>query len=359
MSTPLRAGIIGAGSIAQAAHINAFRSVPDVELVALCDTNKDRVTAIAAERGIPQTYTDYRRMLKKAALDLVVVATPNALHARMTIDALKAGAHVLCEKPMALTYRDAMDMVDTSQKLLRSLTVGFCLRHGPDAIAAKKKCVSGELGQVYYCKASLLRRSGIPGYGSWFTNKDLAGGGAMMDIGCHVTDLSLYLMGHPRPVAVSASTYANFGPKAIGLGTWGADHAQPPARCDVDDLTTAFIRFEDGLTMTVEASWAGHGTDGMRIQIFGTEGGIELNPKLFGADTPLRWFTRRESELVEEPVALPPSAGSIYDLQAQAWVSAIRSGAAPLVLPEQAAMVSQITEALYKSAESGKEVRIR
>ncbi|NLG27281.1 MAG: hypothetical protein GX557_05190, partial [Chloroflexi bacterium] len=110
--------------------------------------------------------------------------------------------------------------------------------------------------------------------------------------------------------------------------------------------------------MTVEASWAGHGTDGMRIQLFGTQGGIELCPKLFGAETPLRWFTRMGEDLVEEPIALPPSQGSLYHLQAQAWVSAIRSGAAPLVLPQQAAMVSQITEALYKSAASGKEVRI-
>ncbi|NLG27933.1 MAG: Gfo/Idh/MocA family oxidoreductase, partial [Chloroflexi bacterium] len=233
MATTLRAAIIGAGSIAQAAHINAFRSVPDVELVALCDTNKERVQQVASEHSIPETYTDYRRMLRKVKPDLAVVCTPNALHARMTIDALKAGAHVLCEKPMALTYRDAMNMVDTSQKENRSLTVGFCLRHGPDAIAAKQKVVTGDLGNVYYVKASLLRRSGIPGYGSWFTNKDLAGGGAMMDIGCHVTDLSLYLMGHPKPVAVTAMTFANFGPKGIGLGTWGADHFPPPARCDV------------------------------------------------------------------------------------------------------------------------------
>jgi predicted dehydrogenase len=353
------AGIIGAGSITQAAHIAAFRSVPDVELVALCDINKERVQKVAQEHQIPHTYTDYRRMLRKQNLDLVAVCTPNALHSRMTIAALKAGANVLCEKPMALTYRDACAMIEASHKFERSLTVGFCLRHGPDAITAKQKVLSGALGQLYYCKASLLRRSGIPGYGSWFTNKDLAGGGAMMDIGCHITDLSLHLLGHPKPVTVSAMTYANFGPKAIGLGGWGVDHATPPARCDVDDLATAFVRFENGLAMTVEASWAGHGTDGMRIQLFGTEGGLELNPKLFGADKPLRWFTQRGAELIEETVELPPSQGSIYDLQAQAWVAAIRSGTPPAVLPEQAAMVAQIIEALYKSANSGKEVAIR
>jgi predicted dehydrogenase len=127
----------------------------------------------------------------------------------------------------------------------------------------------------------------------------------------------------------------------------------------VDDLATAFVRFEDGLTMTVEASWAGHGTDGMRIQLFGDEGGLELNPKLFGSDKPLRWFGHRGEELFEETVELPPSAGSIYDLQAQAWVAAIRAGAPPAVLPEQAARVVQIIEALYKSAIAAKEVSIR
>ena len=359
MTTTLRAGIIGAGSIAQAAHIAAFRSVPDVELVALCDINKERVAKVAQEHQIPHTYSDYHRMLKKEGLDLVVVCVPNALHARMTIAALQAGANVLCEKPMALTYRDACAMIQASHEAGRSLTIGFCLRHSPDTLAAKQKILSGALGQIYYCKASYLRRSGIPGYGSWFTNKDLAGGGAMMDIGCHVTDLSLYLLGHPKPVAVSACTYANFGPRAIGLGGWGADHATPPARCDVDDLATAFVRFENGLTMTVEASWAGHGTDGNRIQLFGTEGGLELNAKLFGAEKPLHFFSARGEELLEEPVELPPSKGSIYDLQAQAWVAAIRAGTPPAVLPEQAAMVAQIIEALYKSASSGKEVTIR
>jgi predicted dehydrogenase len=358
MSKTLRVGIVGAGAIATRGHIPGYRAVSGVEVVALCDVKEERVRAVAREMGIASAYTDYRQMLDEEKPDLVSVCAPNALHAQITIDALNAGAHVLCEKPMALSYADACAMVETSHRVGRSLTVGFHNRYRPEMRAAKDVMQSGQLGSIYYAKASMLRRSGIPGYGSWFTNKDLAGGGAMMDIGCHILDLALWMLGHPKPLTVSATTYAQFGPRAKGLGTWGMDHYPAGARFDVDDLTTAFVRFEGGITLTFEASWAGHGTDGERLQFFGRDGGVEFNPKLFGPEKPVHYFGEVADKLIEAPLPLPMGEGSAYQREISAWVEAIQAGKPAFITGEQAAAVVQIIDAVYKSATSGAEVKL-
>jgi predicted dehydrogenase len=355
--TSMRAGVIGAGFISVRSHVPGYRSVPGVEVVAICDVNEQRAQQTAKDLQIPHYYTDYREMLKES-LDLVSVCSPNALHAQMTIDALQSGAHVLCEKPMALTFADALAMIGTSQRMNKSLTVGFHNRYRPDMMAMHETIQSGKLGEIYHAKASLLRRSGIPGYGSWFTNKDLAGGGAMMDIGCHILDLALWLLGHPKPVSVAGATYAKFGPLGKGLGTWGSDHYPKGARCDVDDLATAFVRFEGGLTLAVEASWALHGTDGQRIQVFGTTGGVEFNDKLFGKEAPVRYFGEDNDALTEAPVALPEVTGNAYVREINDWISRIRAGQSPMITAEQAARVVQIVEGLYQSAERGQEIRL-
>lgn len=356
MNGTLRAGIIGAGFITVRGHVPGYRAAGCVDVAALCDVNEQRARTVAQELGIPRVYTDYREMLSKEDLDIVSVCSPNCFHAQMTIDALAAGAHVLCEKPMALAYADACSMMETARKAGRSLTVGFHNRFRPDMAAAKAIIDKGVLGEIYYVRASMLRRKGIPGYGSWFTNKDLAGGGALMDIGCHITDLALWFMGHPQPKTVVGSIYANFGPRGKGLGTWGSDHYPVGARFDVDDLATAMVRFENGATLAVEASWAGHGTDGQRIQVFGTEGGVEYNDRLFGAESPVRFFCEDGGELCEEPVELPKASRTAYESEVVDWVQRLKDGRPPYTTPEQAALAVQIIEAVYKSAATGREV---
>ncbi len=358
MSKTLRAGLIGAGAIAVRGHIPAYRGAKDVQIAAICDVNVERARSVAKEIGIPAFYGDYQRMLATEKLDLVSVCSPNVFHAPMAIAAMRAGAHVICEKPMCLTYADAEEMVRVAEATGRSLTVGHHMRYQPAPVKAHEMIEQGALGQVYFVKASYLRRSGIPGYGSWFTNKDLSGGGALMDIGCHMLDLSLWMMGHPNPVSVTASTYAKFGPQAKGLGGWGADHFGPGSRFDVDDLTTAFVRFDNGGTLVLEASWATHGTQGQLLQVFGTEGGLELNAKLFGADEPLHYFGEAAGELTEEAVVLPEVASQGHSALIPDWVDAVRAGRKPIIQPEQGALVVQIIEAAYKSAETGCEVRL-
>lgn len=359
MSKTLRAAVIGAGGIAVHGHIPGYRAAEDVQVVAVCDINYERAVQVAQTLEIPKAYADFAEMLAAEKPDLVSVCVPNALHKPMTLAALQAGANVLCEKPMALHYADALEMVAAAKAADRSLTVGHHLRFHPPAVAMHNEIASGKLGQLYYAKVSYLRRSGIPGFGSWFTNKDLAGGGAMLDIGCHILDLALWFLGHPKPVSVSASTYAMFGPRSKGLGGWGADHFGPGSRFDVDDLATAFVRFDNGVTLTIEASWASHGTDGQRLQVFGTDGGVELNDKLFGPDAPLHFFGEDETGLTETPVAIQPLEGSSYDREITAWVEGIRSGQPPLITGEQGASIVQIIEAMYLSAASGQEVSLR
>jgi predicted dehydrogenase len=356
MDGTLRAGIIGAGFITVRGHVPGYRAAGGVEIIALCDLNEQRAQTVAQEIGIPHVYTDYREMLATEKLDIVSVCSPNAFHAQMTIDALTAGAHVLCEKPMALTYADACSMIDAARRSRRVLTVGFHNRYRPEMVAAKAIVGKGGLGEIYYVRASMLRRRGIPGYGSWFTNKELAGGGALMDIGCHITDLALWLMGHPKPTTVVGSIYAHFGPRGKGLGTWGSDHYPLGARFDVDDLATALVRFENGATLGIEASWAGHGTDGQRLQLFGTEGGIEYNDKLFGAESPLRFFSEDGGELREEPIDVPKESRTAYESEVSDWVRRLREGQPPVTTPEEAAMAVMIIESVYRSAATGREV---
>jgi len=358
MTRTLRAGLIGAGAIAVRGHIPAYRKADGVEIAAICDVNEKRAQAVARKEAIPAYYTDYQKMLAAERLDLVSVCSPNAFHAAMAIDAMRSGAHVICEKPMCLTYADAQRMLDVAAQTQRSLTVGHHMRYQPASIRAHEMVESGALGQVYYVKASYLRRSGIPGYGSWFTNKDLAGGGALMDIGCHMLDLSLWMMGHPNPVSVAASTWAKFGPRAKGLGGWGADHYGAGSRFDVDDLATVFVRFDNGCALFLEASWATHGTQGQMLQVYGTEGGLELNANLFGPGEPLHFFGETADGPTEEAVALPEVDRQGHEALIPDWVAAVRDGRQPVVQPAHGALVVRIIEAAYKSAEGGCEIRL-
>lgn len=358
-STPtLRVGIIGAGAITRYSHLPGYTRLPNVEVTALCDVDADRTARLAEEYGIPRTFANYETMLQQEQLDVVSVCTPNALHAPMTIAALEAGAHVLCEKPMAMTAAQAQAMADAARRSGRKLSIGFHHRFRTDTQFLKRAIDDGLLGKVYYAKASILRPSGIPGYGTWFTNKDLAGGGAMMDIGVHFLDLALWLLGHPQPVAVSGATYAKFGPRARRLGRWSATHHKPPARFDVDDLAAAFIRFEDGATLMLEASWAGYSGPAQRIQLFGETGGADLWPERYGREQPLRLFGDVGDAPSESIPSLPRTPTSAHERLIEAWIDCIRTDSPPAVTPEQGVLVTRIIEALYRSAEEGREVRL-
>ena len=353
-----KAAVIGAGMVPVRGHIPAYQRLPNVQVVAVVDIKEERAQQVAKELGIPRAYADYREMLQKEAPDLVSVCTPNVLHAQMTIDALKAGANVICEKPMALTYTDAQAMVQAAKEAGKQLTIAFSNRPNPGFQLLKRYAQEGRFGDIYYVKSQYLRRSGIPGYGSWFTNKDLAGGGATYDIGVHFLDLALWIMDHPKPTSVTASAYAEFGPKAKGLGGWGADILPPPQRCDVDDFLTAHVKFENGATLVLEASWAAYLGSGNRVQVLGNEMGADLCPALYGEAHPLRLY----GDLGEDPIEIIPdvpraSGPGGHAAIIQEWVAHLEDEEAPIP-GWHGAMATQILEAAFQSSATGKSVEL-
>lgn len=359
MTNKLRVGIVGAGFIGVKGHLPGYQRHPGTEVMAICDENGERARDLANEHAIPRIFTDYGEMLLSADLDVVSVCTPNALHAPVTIAALDAGAHVICEKPMALTVAEAERMVAAARRADRKLTIAFHNRFRPSCQVLKQFVEAGILGEIYYATVSMLRRSGIPGYGSWFTNKDLAGGGALIDNGVHGLDLALWFMGHPRPVSVTGVTFSEFGPRRRGLGGWGADIRPGVQRFDVDDLAAAMIRFENGAVLRLEASWAGYSAGRGRLQLFGREGGAELDMESHDVQHELRLFTDLHGRAIESTPDLPYVADPFlwaHEKKIEDFVAAIVEDRDPLITPQQGVLATQVMAAIYESAQLGHEV---
>jgi len=357
-SSQWRVGIIGAGTVVTYAHIPDFQSIDNVEVVALCDVNEARVNQVAAEHGIPGAYTDYRQMLEQSQPNIVVVATPNALHKPMTLDALDAGAHVLCEKPLAVNYADVEEMVAAAQARDLVLTVGTHFRYSVPAQTCKAQADAGFFGHIYAARSLWQRRRGIPGFGSWFTRKEMAGGGALLDLGIHALDRALYVMGYPKPVRVTGVTFAEFGPRGQGLFDWGVDGVSGDAagaRFDVDDLAWAQIRFEDGAALQLQVAWATHYPEEFRTQFYGSEGGA-----LIDGFTDVEFY----HDLNGQPVTVKP------DLYDGAGVRSYRrlienfvrhldgDESAEIITPAETLTSARIIDAILRSAESGREIEL-
>lgn len=349
-----RVAMIGAGFIIQRGHVPAFQKLDNVEVVAICDVAQDRVQAFATQAGIPGVYTDYKTMLAAEKPDLVVIATPNTFHKPMTLDALEAGANVLCEKPLALTYADAQEMVAKAKSVGKVLTVGTHYRWSAPMKACKQHVEAGFFGDIYSVRTVYSRRAGIPGFGSWFTNQDLAGGGCGLDIGVHGLDKALFLMGYPKPVTVTGVTYAKLGPQGKGLGGWGIEKHKPGAgvRFDVEDLALAFVRFENGASLQLQAAWATHMNAMELVEVYGTAGGARVS-----SQGGLQLYT----DLNDEPVVIEQEipAQSVGSSAAQT-ADLIRyldgDTTADIITPDQALIGIQILDAMYRSAQSGREI---
>ena len=248
----LKIGIIGVGNIAET-HIHGYRSNSGAELYAFCDIDKDRLEFMGKKYGITRLYTDYNEMLKLEELDAVSVCTWNSAHCECTVAALKAGKHVLCEKPMALNAEQAELMRKTAEEAGKLLMIGFVRRHGNDCKILKEFIDADRLGEIYYSKATYLRRDGNPN--GWFGDKTRSGGGPLIDLGVHVIDLVRYLMGRPMPVSVYGATYQKLynRPDVKKIpGRYQATRGRDDDPCTVEDLATALIRFDNGATLHIE-----------------------------------------------------------------------------------------------------------
>ncbi|MCK5328808.1 MAG: Gfo/Idh/MocA family oxidoreductase [Candidatus Latescibacteria bacterium] len=341
-------GVIGSGGIAQGAHLPGYAALEDeVEIVACCDVD-EKVAKAAAERfGAKKVFTDYRDMLALKDIQAVSVCTPNFMHKTPTIAALKAGKHVLCEKPIAMNAIEGAAMCRTAKETGMKLMVGQNNRFRSDVQALKRQIDAEKFGEIYYARAQALRRRGIPGWGV-FCDKEKQGGGPLVDIGVHALDLTWYLMGMPKPIAASGKTYTKFGTRddVVGLmGQWD------PKTFTVEDFAVGFIRFDNGATAIVESSFCANiDKDIFSTALFGTSGGGQLSP--------IRIFTEENGTLFDvTPVHLPEV--KTHHREIELFIEAIRNDTEVPVPGEQALEVMKMLDAIYQSSERDKEVKIK
>jgi len=366
MSKKLRIGIIGCGGIANNKHMPALSKLSDkCEMVAFCDIIEERAVKAAKEYGTPdaKVYTDYNELLKDDSIDVVHVLTPNVAHCPITVAAFEAGKHVLCEKPMAHSTEDARKMIEAWKKSGKKFTIGYQNRFRPEVQMLYKMCRAGELGDIYYAKAHAVRRRAVPTWGV-FPNKALQGGGPLIDIGTHALDITLWMMDNYKPVSVSGSVFYKLGhlPQATEgnlFGPWD------PETYEVEDSAFGLIKMEDGSTIYLEASWALNVLDSREASttLCGTLAGAEIRSGMSYKKDELIINRGHHGLLTEEHLSaggnvayFEGATGEPGYEEAKQWINAILNDTDPLVKPEQAFIVTQILDAIYKSAETGKEV---
>ena len=355
MAKKIRVGIIGAGGITQVGHIPGFQKVPDVEVVAICDTNIVKAGAVAKKFGIPQTFTDYRKMLQQKDINVISICSPNYFHKEQAVAALLSGRDVLCEKPVSMNSAETREILKVVSQTNRKFMVAFPHRFSAVSTFLKKLISDGEFGQVYYARANCLRRRGIPGLGGWFTTKKLSGGGPLIDLGVHILDKTYWLMGAPKPISVTGVTFQKFK-KVATDGGWPSLETRHPGdkydgAFDVEDLAAAFIRFDNGAALVLEASWAGNSETVMTYSLFGEKAGAREDASgltIFG----------EKAGVLTDTVAFLPEV-NVYDEEIKDFVSCIREDRPPITTPAQIMAVSQILEGVYKSAATGKEVNFK
>lgn len=359
---PVRIGIIGSGGIA-GAHADSYKQIPEAEVIAVCDVVPGRAQAFIDRYGFTATpYEDHRRMLE-SDIDAVSVCTFNMAHHQPTVDALRAGKHVLLEKPMAADLPQAVEMAEAAERAHRILSIGFQSRYDPDVMLCKRVVDSGRLGKVYYVETGGGRRRGIPG-GS-FIRKETAGGGAILDIGCYSIDTVMHLLGHPRPLTVSAMTGNLFGRSkayvaAQGAGWGGGWDADAFA---VEDFGAAFVRLEGDITFVFKISWAAH-TDSLgKAQFLGDQAGLQIEASGGLGDAGVQAIALFHNEdgspaRTELPVSGRRRGVNTFLRKVQEFVHAVQAGGPAPIPGSQVVRSMAIIDGIYRSAQRGREVEV-
>ncbi len=350
VADPIGVGIIGTGSIANLTHIPGYKGMPEkARLVAVADVIGDVAEKVAKDHKIPMAFDDYHQLLELEEVQAVSICTPPFAHRDATIAALEAGKHVLCEKPMAISAAEAQEMVNAAERTGQILAIGFQSRFSDEARALKRLIESGELGDIYYGRAVYNRRRGIPSWGMFYS-REQNGGGPLIDVGVHVLDLALWLMGYPKPVSVVGSAYRKFGNRDDVFNRFGPWNHKD---YDVEDFAVAMIRLDNGATLNLECSWALNiGEDSQSMVLCGDEGGAELHPlKVFKDDGHM--LIDWEPKGLADTNYIEMHANSVAN-----FIDAVRGDAETIVKPEQGLYVAQIVDAIYRSGESGELVAI-
>jgi predicted dehydrogenase len=355
---PLRVGVIGLGWAGQQ-HLAAYSALPDVTVVAIAGKETELGARLASEYAVPQVFEDWEDLVALEGLDAVSVAVPTFLHAPIAIAALQRGLHVLSEKPIARTGDEGQLMVDAARRAGRVLDVAFNHRRRGDIQALRAVIASGDIGEPYHARASWMRRRGIPKLGSWFTNREMAGGGPLADIGVHVIDYALHLLGEPTVVSVTAASYAALGPRGLG----GDDRPTADASTsafEVEDFVSAFLRLSTGVTLVLETSWAAYRdpADLMDFSVLATDGGAELSVR--GGANPLgelRVFRDVDGE--EADYTVTAEEGRAHRAVVDDFIAVVRD---PALWAENDGSLAlgraRIIDACYRSAAEGREVML-
>lgn len=354
--TKVIAGIIGCGGIANGKHLPAIRDLGEVELVAFCDIIPEKAEKAAKEYGVAdaKVFTDYKEMLK-LELDVVYVCTPNRSHSYISVDALHAGKHVLCEKPMAINYEEAMKMVNAAEETGKILSVGYQNRYRPDSQYLKKECAAGALGEVYYAKANAIRRRAVPTWGV-FLDEYNQGGGPLIDIGTHALDLTLWMMDNYKPKYAVGTVYHKLNKDTDTANAWGD---WDPDKFTVEDSAFGFVVMENGASISLQSSWALNTLDVEEAStvLCGTKAGADMHDGL-------RINGVKHSRQYTEKPDLAAGSVDYYDgvqetpglVEQRTFIHAVKGEGELAVLPRQAAVVTRILEAIYESAKDGKAV---
>lgn len=341
----IKIGVIGAGGISNA-HMGGYRNTSGVEVIAVADIVPGKAKAWAERYGVKYYYEDYKELLSMDEIEAVSVCTYNKAHKQPTVDALKAGKNVLVEKPMSDSLKDAYQMLKAAQGSKKILMCGIHSRYSSTVRAAKKIVESGELGEIYYAESSGTRRRGIPG--GTFIQKETAGGGAVVDIGVYDLDTALYIMGHPKPISVSAITADYIGKGSVPPS--GASWRWDPQKLSVEEFGAAWVRFESGAAMTFKISWAVHINSLGRTYFLGKKGGLALSP--------LEVYKDMNGYMVDIAPKELPREEDRFRAEIGDFVRVVRENLPSPIPPEEVIWTNVIMDGIYRSAAAKKEVKV-
>ncbi|MDF2589004.1 MAG: oxidoreductase [Anaerocolumna sp.] len=353
----MKIGIVGCGGIANGKHLPAIKRNGNFEIVAFCDINKERAEKAKEEYGTPDSrvYTDYLDLVNEKEITAVYVLTPNKSHSFISIAAMKAGKHVMCEKPMAKTYAEAKEMVDVAKETGMILTIGYQNRYRADSRYLKRACENGDLGEIYYARAHAVRRRAVPTWGV-FLNEEEQGGGPLIDIGTHALDLTLWMMDNYEPESVTGSVYRKLAEQkeqGNAFGEWD------PNEFTVEDSAIGFIKMKNGATIHLEASWALNTleVDEAKTSLCGTKAGADMKDGLRINRVQYNKQCVEKPDLNTGGVAFyTGESDNNTDIEQKTFYNAITKGTDLIVTPEQALVVTRILEAVYEAGKTGKTV---
>jgi len=350
----VRVGIIGCGGIANGKHMPALRKVEGVEMVAFCDIIEEKAVKAAAEYGTPdaKVYTDYKKLLEDKSIDVVHVCTPNRSHSFITVDALDAGKHVMCEKPMAINSAEAQKMIDARDRSGKLLSIGYQNRFRPESQFMKAEADAGTFGDIYYAEAIAIRRRAVPTWGV-FLNEYEQSGGPLIDIGTHALDLTLWTMNNYKPKYCVGTTYHKLNNDTATGNLWGD---WDPEKFTVEDSAFGFVVMENGATVYLKSSWALNIADPKEAvtTVCGTKAGGDMldGVRINSVRNGRQCITR--PDLKAGGVAyFAGSKTKPEDIEEKFWIDAVRNNTTPVTTPEQAIVVTKILEGIYTSAKTG------